>query len=499
MAATAVQQREDARLSLQQELDGRLSPADRNRLGRFPTPPDLARDMVGLALPHLRGPVTLLDPALGTGVFFGAALAVFGRRRVRRAAGFEIDAATAAKTAALWGDLGLDVHVGDFCRAAPPARARPNLVVCNPPYVRHHHLPASRKRELRERLSRRKLELSGLAGLYAYFVLLADAWLAPGGVSVWIVPAELLDARYGEAVRGYLAGTVELLRIHRFDPRDVQFADALVTSVVLVFRKADPGRGRCVALTAGGSLATPQRVRRVGRGELDPASRWGPRWDAPTPRDDARGLLGDLFTVRRGLATGANDYFILSPAEARRRRLPKRFLRPVLPGPRLVSGDTIDAGSEGHPLLLDCPLPRETVRVRHPALHAYLAEGERRGLHQRYLPRHRNPWYVQERRPPAPILCTYMGRRRGGRLIRFIRNHSDATATNVYHLLYPRPGLDAGMLDRVFAGLREVRDALQTAGRTYGGGLLKVEPGELAALPLPESITTLADPRRLGP
>ena len=147
-------------------------------------------------------------------------------------------------------------------------------------------------------------------------------------------------------------------------------------------------------------------------------------------------------------------------------------MRPVLPGPRLVPGDTIDRAGDGWPkdlvrrVVLDCPVPRDAVRQRHPALHEYLAEGERRGIDQRYLPRHRHPWYAQERRPPAPILCTYMGRRRGGRLIRFIRNHSDATATNVYHLLYPRPGLDAELMDRIFAGLREIADTVQTASRS---------------------------------
>ena len=102
--------------------------------------------MVALARPHLRGPVSLLDPAVGTGVFFAAALEVFGRRRVRRALGYEIDGDTAAEAAALWSDLGLNVVNGDFLGGAPDPYA--DLVICNPPYVRHHHLSSQRKREL---------------------------------------------------------------------------------------------------------------------------------------------------------------------------------------------------------------------------------------------------------------------------------------------------------------------------------------------------------------
>jgi hypothetical protein len=197
------------------------------------------------------------------------------------------------------------------------------------------------------------------------------------------------------------------------------------------------------------------------------------------------------------MATGANGYFILDRDEARRRGLPAQYLRPILPGPRAVAADVIDRARDGFPaglphlVVVDCDLPIGEIRRRHPALARYLDRGRRQRIHLRYLPRHRSPWYGQERRPPAPILCTYMGRRRGGRFLRFIRNRSEATATNVYHLLYPRPALArqpgaAGtLLDRAWAALREAESGLESAGRTYGGGLVKIEPRELEALVLP--------------
>src|SRR5882724_6343845 len=67
----------------------------------------------------------------------------------------------------------------------------------------------------------------------------------------------------------------------------------------------------------------------------------------------------------------------------------------------------------------------------------------------------------QESRPPAPILCTYMGRQNGGRAIRFLRNKSTAMAPNVYLLLYPRPELQCvlqarpDLLERLFEALEE--------------------------------------------
>jgi hypothetical protein len=141
-------------------------------------------------------------------------------------------------------------------------------------------------------------------------------------------------------------------------------------------------------------------------------------------------------------------------------------------------------------VLLDCDLSPKEIRRQHPALADYLRQGEKQGVHRRYLPAHRPLWYRQEQRPPAPLLCTYMGRQNGGRALRLFRNRSDE-APNVYLLLYPRPTLAAEVLhhpeilDQLFGALNEVAADLANGGRVYGGGLTKIEPKELEAIVLP--------------
>ena len=89
--------------------------------------------------------------------------------------------------------------------------------------------------------------------LYGYFLLLAHRWLAPGGVGVWVVPAEFLDVNYGQALKDYLATRVTLHRLHRFDPEDVQFADALVSSVVVALINVPPPVGPGYSSPAAGN------------------------------------------------------------------------------------------------------------------------------------------------------------------------------------------------------------------------------------------------------
>jgi hypothetical protein len=84
-----------------------------------------------------------------------------------------------------------------------------------------------------------------------------------------------------------------------------------------------------------------------------------------------------------------------------------------------------------------------------------------------------------------------MGRSRNGkRPFRFIWNRSQATAHNVYLMLYPKgPFLkaltaDPALAGRVFEALQDITPAqLMSEGRVYGGGLHKVEPKELAQIP----------------
>jgi len=120
------------------------------------------------------------------------------------------------------------------------------------------------------------------------------------------------------------------------------------------------------------------------------------------------------------------------------------LFRPILPSPRYLVENEILADADGYPLLdrqlflLDTKLPEETIKERYPALYAYLEKGKVDSVHERYLCRNRTPWYSQENRPSAPIVCTYLGR----------------SNTKSEQLL--------------------------GESRVYGGGLHKLEPNELA-------------------
>ncbi|MFP4173665.1 MAG: SAM-dependent DNA methyltransferase, partial [Candidatus Hydrogenedentota bacterium] len=177
--------------------------------------------------------------------------------------------------------------------------------------------------------------------------------------------------------------------------------------------------------------------------------------------------------------------------------LPIGAFRPILPSPRYLPDDEIKADEKGNPILerrlflLDPPWAEEEISERCPKLWAYLQEGKAQGVSGSYLCRHRRPWYAQENRPPAPFLCTYLGRsdKKNGRPFRFILNESQATAANVYLMLYPKSPVERAMQDtpelkrQIWGVLNEIcPKAMIGEGRVYGGGLHKLEPRELGTV-----------------
>lgn len=495
------------RQALQVDIDNRKSAAERNRLGQYATPNalavDIARYVASLIDPPDNG-IRFADPAIGTGSFFSAAISIFGSARITNAVGVELDPVFADAARSLWADSGLEVVRGDFTRivANDSRPAAPNVILANPPYVRHHHMNRDDKERLQTLAYQMTgIRVNGLAGLYVYFLLLATAWMEHDGIAAWLIPSEFMDVNYGSAPRNFLTNRVTLLRAHRFDPKEVQFGDALVSSVVLVFRKTPPTTGHAAQFTFGGTMTEPHVCDMIQLEQLQQSRKWtiypsDARNDRHTLSDGNSPTFSDLFRIQRGIATGCNKFFILERADACRRGLPPAYLRPILPSPRHLKTAIIDADDDGYPLLerplcvIDCDLSEAIVESKYPTLWEYLQTAHEAGIMDGYLIRKRNPWYKQEYREPAPFLCTYMGRGTDHKKpFRFIWNRSKAIGTNLYLMLYPINSIASMLLrhpdrfETVYSLLNEVTGhELRGEGRVYGGGLNKIEPGELGRI-----------------
>lgn len=480
---------------MQTKLDNGKTKEERNRMGQFSTPYPLAMDIMRYAKSLVgEETATFLEPSIGTGVFYSAFRECF-KDSCGHAVGYEIDPYYFQPTEELWKAYDLELRRADFLASYPDGE-RFSLLVANPPYSRHHHIPAETKNQLKRQVkSQTGIDISGLSGLYCYFLILSTKWLAADGLSCWLIPSEFMDVNYGLAVKEFLLNCVDLVAIHRFRPSDVQLDDALVSSSIVVFRNSKPSK-RNVRLSTGGSICEPTTIKEMPHGEMDKLGKWSAYFGESNQAEDYQDVLGDYFTVKRGIATGNNNFFVIDKSVIDKYSIPKQFLTPVLPAPRNLEVNEVESQG-GLPVLdrqlflFSCALSEDTLRKSFPSVYKYIVEGERNGVPNGANCSKRSPWYSCEVRKPSPILITYMGRSASSeRLFRFILNNSDAIATNSYLLLYPKPQYahkfrDENIRRQVWKTLNAIpKERLMSCGRVYGGGLYKLEPRELLNAPV---------------
>ena len=483
---------------------------ERRRAGVVVTPPQLARQVVH-HLVALRGhalePIRFGDPAVGAGVFF-AQLIRLGDA-VESATGIEIDELRAERTAFAFRDQGLVVIHDDFLSVEPAIGAW-NFVVANPPYVRSQNLPASAG-ELKPHLEASlQLRISGRADLYMYFLLATHAWMDDDAVAAWLVPSEFTVTDAGQALRTYLADKVELLQLHFYDDTSEAgfFQDVLVSSCAIFFRKRMPRRQHQVRITRGDRISTPRSSIRVSIGELRRRRRWDPSGLAEPVRaassKDRR--IGDFFRVRRGIATGANSLFVIPGQAVAEMPGSEQFTKPILtrahllPESGVIEGDVLGLPIvDGLKWLIDSELELDAIGRISPALAAYLLSNRERAFESSLVQRHRPQYYSQEAQTPAPFVFVYMSKEKGGGgNQRFFLNRSRGLVLNNFLRLEPKPELagrmidDPGMGERILRLLRSLsQEELRRHGRQYAGGLVKLEPGDLVNVALPNDAEEL--------
>lgn len=496
---------EDKRKQLQTAIDNNKSIESRRRLGQFATPYELSQEIIsyGLTL-QSEVEISFLEPAIGTGSFYSALLSECGKhsKLLVSATGIELDDEFYSAARDLWGNTGINLINNDFTETECLERA--NFLISNPPYVRHHYISQEQKNKLaaktRDDIG---LSLSGLAGLYCYFILCSHKWLAPNAICGWLIPSEFMDVNYGNILKEYLLNNVHLLRVHRYNPENCKFDDALVSSCVVWFKNEMVSENYDIEFSYGGTHEKPEVSRKICKNVLEKHRKWThfPEKESINQKSNSLSTptLGDFFTIKRGLATGDNNFFILSKEQIDSLNLDMQFLTPILPSPRHLKCDEVFSDNDGHPrldtqyFLLNCTLTEDEIKEHHPYIWNYLNTGKETTA-QKYLCKNRKVWYFQENRTATPFLCSYMGRgtNEHSAPFRFILNHSKAIATNSYLMLYPKVFLSEAItqspdvLHKIWEILTNITASdLENEGRIYGGGLKKIEPRELSCVKCP--------------
>jgi len=267
------------------------------------------------------------------------------------------------------------------------------------------------------------------------------------------------------------------------DSRATTFADAMSTALISCFEVgSQPKRVRLRKLKRPGSLRSLDRGGAMrSRETLKAAERWGPLLRSGR-QPSGQGLvpLGEIVRVSRGVATGCNGFFVLTRESAEALGLMPWMVPALSRAQEVIGADGVVRDGPERKLLLAPPRDTDLSAPENSALADYLASGERAGVPDRYLCRHRRPWWRISFRRPS-VVATYMARQPP----HFALNPDRVAILNVFHGFYARVDLDAEQLAGLVSYLNVSGADAAGNGRTYVGGLTKLEPGEMEAVLVP--------------
>jgi adenine-specific DNA-methyltransferase len=481
-------------------LDQQLGRKER---GAFFTPPAIAAYLARWAI--VANPAArVLDPTCGDGVFLIAA----ARRLLelgappedldRLVAGVDLHQPSLNEADANLASENLAAHLelADFFRLTPPNEFFPSFpafdaVIGNPPFVRYQQHIGEVRRLSAQAALRQGVRLSGLASSWAALLVHAGAFVAPEGRLAMVVPAELLSVGYAEPVRQWLHRRFASVKLVVFER--LQFNDALENVVLLLAQ----GSGGCdafslyyVADAADLLRIQPFEEWAVGVSET---GKWTELFLANRKRKLYRGIvdahfvpLGEYGSPGLGTVTGANAFFTLT--EATRLEYGLESGRDVVPtcppGSRHLQA--VSFRNADWARLRDAG---ERVWLLHPesdepdGLSRYLELGVEQGIPLAYKCQVRTRWWRPPAVPAPDFFFTYMSHR----FPRLVANTAGATFVNSMHGVRLRPGAPRMAKHALpMLALNSVTMlGAEIHGRSYGGGVLKMEPREAAALPMP--------------
>lgn len=476
---------------------------DNDNLASFYTPRAVAQALTNWAIADSRA--TVLDPSYGGCAFLYAAAETLRRRGNpmpgRQIYGVDIDSEARSHLKPLFSSGATEEQFAtdDFFRIDPEhfGRELVSVVVGNPPYIRHHDIPKDSHERAITRLDSLGIQVSGRASYWAFFLLYSMQFLRPGGRLALVLPGALLHTDYSTQVRQSLTEHFEEVTIFLLQQRIFENTEE-ETVLICAAGARKPHTSLRVGTVATvedltQALADPQSSTvMVGRGAGDGG--WLRALIQPQTLDTYDQLLespsvvrmGEWVKTRIGVVTGNNRFFVLSRDEQRESNIPDEFFVHVirratyLKGVWVRDGDLEDNGSQS--LLLK--VTQKDLESGLPeTLKEYIRYGEKTGVSEARKCSDRQPWYAVPHTfvPPAFVPCM------SASWPRLVVNQSHYTCTNNILRVFwrnERPGKD---WLRVALGTLSTLSQLSAefVGRSYGGGVLKVEPSELARLAVP--------------
>ena len=453
----------------------------RKDYGQFFTHPIAADFMVRWVLKSQKK--SLYDPAFGLGAFLDP---VSDDLQIKFT-GSEID----SRILNFWKGTanGRNVEVANEDYLLSWGKSHTNIV-CNPPYMRFQKF-LNRNIVFRAFVENLGLKLSGYTNTASTFLLKSLSELNGSGRLAYIMPFEFLNTGYGTIVKKRLIQDGHLVSMISLDCEKDIFPDAITSVGIVLYdttqRYSHVDFHVATSVHSLANILENAPVNRIALDSLDPKLKWLSHFQ---PADFS---INTQMTVplnyyghfSRGIATGANKFFVLRPSRAKELEIPLEERLQCITKSSQIKRLVFDCEDYNNLIEKDDAVFLFNAGCNHSdRAEAYIQIGEREGYNARFLTKNRNPWYITEKRYPSPFLIGVFSR--GG--YKIVRNRSKALNLTCFHGFQPN-AFGNLYIDQLFLYLASAtgQDIVALSRRRYGDALDKFEPNDLnnAVVPAP--------------
>lgn len=462
--------------------------------GAYYTPLPLAEKIVDL-FADKSAIESILEPSCGDGVFLDAIIKSECAKDLINVTAIEIDELETQKLKKrMISRPNVTVLNQDFFDFYQKNKnvCKYDLIVGNPPYIRYQYLEESQRERMAQILISQGMKANKLVNTWVGFLVACVNLLSNKGKIAFIIPAEIMQVAYAEDLRFFLSNQLSKITLITFE--ELVFPDIEQEVVIFVGEKGDEEKGiRIVELNNLEDLKTFD-VESNGFQKMQHVHE---KWTKYFTNEEENALvknirgdnrfqkLSDIALINVGITTGNNKYFSVNHEKVVEYEL-QDVVKPLIGRSSHANSiyfqekdwlENVESNKSAY--LIDFPADDyENYPKKHKQ---YIKMGEDAGEDTGYKCSIRDRWY----RIPSIWEPDAFFLRRSNLYPKFVLNCCEAVSTDTMHRVKFNEGVEPERI--VLSYYNSISFAFtELCGRSYGGGVLEILPGEVGNIMVPK-------------
>lgn len=461
--------------------------------GSYYTPIQLAEAMVELFASQNIS--IILEPSCGDGVFIDSLKNQGLLSKIKTLTAIEIDPDEAKKVRSRYSDFGqVEVYTEDFFNYYNRALGKEcfDLILGNPPYIRYQYLKESQREIQSEILTSHGMKANKLINAWVAFIVACVQLLSENGKIAFVIPAEILQVSYAEDLRLYLANNLAKITLITFE--QLVFPDIEQEVVVFIGEKGKEEKG--IRIIEMNNLDDFIKLK-LEKNSFQKLQHVKEKWTKYFLTKDEMALIQELRGDKRfakfseyglinvGITTGNNSYFSVTEKTTEKYDLSEATL-PLLGRSSHAHGifftlENWESNKRGGKRARLISFPDIPYEEYPDGYKQYIMLGEKNGEHKGYKCSIRDRWYIV----PSVWVPDAFFLRRNNLYPKFVLNRCNAVSTDTMHRMKFDDGIEPENI--LLSYYNSISFAFtEICGRSYGGGVLEILPGEMGNILLPK-------------